>query len=93
MKIFNNRGVVPGNIYTNQAGDRQKEALRPEGQSPADSLAISGQAARMSELVREAALDEARLEKVSRIKEALASGHYALDSKKIAGAMLRADQE
>ncbi|MBS4032684.1 MAG: flagellar biosynthesis anti-sigma factor FlgM [Clostridiales bacterium] len=87
MKIYNNKGLPPEQIYRRQQEDKRTDAERPGGQAGTDSLSISGQAAKMRDAAK--ASDEVRAEKVEQIQKALAEGTYAVDSKKLADAMLR----
>ncbi|MCW3488764.1 flagellar biosynthesis anti-sigma factor FlgM [Dethiobacter alkaliphilus] len=89
MKINNNHGIQVNKLYKAQADEKAK-ADRPQESAKGDKLSISGEAAKVQELVKAASeLPEVRMERVEQLKEAIAKGEYKLDSKIIAAAMLK----
>ncbi|EEG76548.1 flagellar biosynthesis anti-sigma factor FlgM [Dethiobacter alkaliphilus] len=88
MKINNNHGIQVNKLYKAQADEKAK-AKSPQESAKGDKLSISGEAAKVQELVKAASVPpEVRTERVEQLKEAIAKGEYTLDTKKIAAAML-----
>ncbi|MBS3886735.1 MAG: flagellar biosynthesis anti-sigma factor FlgM [Firmicutes bacterium] len=93
MKIDNGKGIQLANLYQRQQleekqGGAQKAAAN---KTAADSLAISGDAAKMRELLQTAAQPpEVNTARIEELKNAIARGEYLTDSKKISAAMLAA---
>lgn len=93
MKINNGHGVQLSRLYQRQLEDKQIEKNTREEMPAGDSLAISEEAAKMQELLAAAAQSaDVRSERVQELKDAIDKGQYALDSKKIAEAMLSKEE-
>ena len=93
MKISNGKGIQLANLYQRQQlEEKQGDAQKAAANKPAaDSLTISGDAAKMRELLQAASLPpEVGTERVEELKSAIARGEYLADSKKISAAMLAA---
>jgi negative regulator of flagellin synthesis FlgM len=89
MKINNGNGMQLHKLYQRQLEDKTKVNNKKSDQPASDSLSISNQSAKISELVKAAAVPaEVRAERVSELKEQIAQGKYTVDSKKLAEAML-----
>ena len=89
MKINNGHGVQLSRLYQRQLEDKQVEKNTQEEMPAGDSFAISEEAVKMQELLAAAAQSaDVRSERVQELKDAIDKGEYALDSKKIAEAML-----
>lgn len=89
MKINNGKGVQLTGLYQRRLEDKRNGKAVSQDMPAADSLAISGEAAKLGELMKAAALPaDVRAERVRQIKDAIDRGEYILDSKKLAEAML-----
>lgn len=89
MKIGNWNGIELSRLYKRQLEEKQEVKKHSEDKPAADSLVISGEAAKMQELVKDASQqDEVRAERVRELKDAIEKGEYKPDSNKTAAAML-----
>lgn len=77
-------------LYQRQLEEKQGSAPKTAEDKPAaDSFTISGDAAKMKELLQVASLPpEVRTGQVQELKDAIARGQYFIDSKKISAALL-----
>ena len=89
MKINNSNGMQLHKLYQHQLDDKAKVNNKKSEQPATDSLSISNESAKISELVKAAAVPaEVRAERVRELKEQIAEGKYTVDSRKLAEAML-----
>ncbi|MDW7651790.1 MAG: flagellar biosynthesis anti-sigma factor FlgM [Bacillota bacterium] len=92
MKI-NGKGFPVNKLYQHQLENDRKANGTAKDKPAGDSLSISSESAKISELIEAAATPaDIRAERVRELKEQIAQGKYTVDSQKLAEAMLAKNQ-
>lgn len=94
MKINDKSGMPVNRLYQKQLETEKKQKDRAVSEEKNDSVILSAEAAMVQKAMKAAAeLDEVRVEKVDQIKEEIEQRTFVIDSKKIAEAMLKKNDE
>lgn len=92
--IFNNIAKLYKSYPTNQTPADQTEKNSAANAAKSDSVQLSEQARKISELIKEAKdLPEIREEKIARIKEEIANNTYKVSAQQLAAKMLSSENE